>query len=363
MKDEQKTREQLIDELKELRQLIAKLKDLQNECKRVEVALNTRLRYEMMLTDISARAALAEDINEFQNKCLEIMGKTLDVSSIYIFEHRRQTHTMDNTFEWAAPGVTLQKELLQGIASSAVPWWTDMMKNNKVINYEDVEEIPEEQEKEILRPQSIKSILVVPLFVERKYYGFMGLDECRYHREWPAEEVNILRTIARIMTGTLERKQLEQTLREKEAEVGVKTNSIEEVNTALRVLLKRKDEDKIELEERVLLNVKELVEPYLRKLKNGQLDARQEAYVDILESNLNDIISPFLHKLSSKYLNLTPTEIQVANLVKEGKTTKDIAELMNLSTRTVEFHRENIRKKMGIKNKKANLRSCLLSLQ
>ncbi len=143
----------------------------------------------------------------------------------------------------------------------------------------------------------------------------------------------------------------------------IRTSELEEVNTALRVLLKQKNEDKTELEKKVLVNVKELVVPYAKKLKESGLDAKQKAYLSILESNLNDIISPFVYKWSSKYLGLTPTETQVANLVKHGRTTKEIAGIMNLSRKTVEFHRDNIRKKIGIKNKKANLRIYLQSIQ
>ncbi|MEE9119943.1 MAG: PAS domain S-box protein [Syntrophobacteria bacterium] len=159
-----------------------------------------------------------------------------------------------------------------------------------------------------------------------------------------------------------ERKLAAQELRKREAQLEINTNELEEVNTALRVLLKRRDEDKTDLEEKILFNVKELVVPYLEKLKKGKLDARHTAYVGILESNLNDIISPFAHKMSSKYLGLTPTEIQIANLVKQGRTTKEIAEILNSSDRTVEFHRKNIRKKIGIVNRKVNLRSHLLSM-
>ncbi len=154
----------------------------------------------------------------------------------------------------------------------------------------------------------------------------------------------------------------EEALRERETELEIKTNSLEEMNTALRVLLERRDADKTELEEKMLVNVKELVVPFLEKVIRSQLDPRQVAYIDILESNLNDIISPFLHKLSSKYSNLTPKEIQVAGLVKEGKTTKEIAELMISTTDAIEFHRKNLRKKLGLKNTKSNLRSYLLFL-
>jgi PAS domain S-box-containing protein len=159
-----------------------------------------------------------------------------------------------------------------------------------------------------------------------------------------------------------DRKQVEQQLRQREAELEIQASELEEVNTALRVLLKRREEDKTEVEEKTLSNVKELVLPYLERLRKSGLDAKQTAYANILESNLNDIISPFIHKLSSKYIGLTPTEIQIANLVKEGKTTKEIAEILNSSIRTVEFHRKNIRKKIGIVNRKANLRSHLLSM-
>ena len=159
-----------------------------------------------------------------------------------------------------------------------------------------------------------------------------------------------------------EHKRSQDALRRREAELEIKSNSLEEANAALRVLLKQREEDRAELQEKVLSNIKELVVPYVEKLRHGRLDSKQVAYLGILESNLNDITAPFSHKLSSKYSGLTPTEIQIAHLVKDGKTTKEIAQLLNVSTATVESHRKGIRMKIGIKNKKANLRSYLLSM-
>jgi len=159
------------------------------------------------------------------------------------------------------------------------------------------------------------------------------------------------------------RKKAERAQKEREMELEIKTGNLEEVNTALKVLLKKRDEDRKEIEEKVLFNVKELIIPFLNKLKASRMDSRQRSYLEVLESNLNDIISPYSRHLSYKYLNLTPTEIQVGNLVKQGKTTKEIAEMHNLSTTTIDSHRKNIRKKLGINNKKANLRTHLLSLE
>ncbi|MCP4105760.1 MAG: response regulator [Desulfobacteraceae bacterium] len=161
-------------------------------------------------------------------------------------------------------------------------------------------------------------------------------------------------------------KKLKQEIEErKRAEKALekKTVHLEETNTALKVLLKRRDEDKTEVEEKVLFNVKELIIPYLDKLKKTHLDDRQSTYLDIVETNMNNIVSPFLRGMSSGFLKLTPQEVQVANLVKQGKRTKEIAELLNLSPKTIDTYRDNIRKKIGLKNKKVNLRTYLLSIQ
>jgi len=160
-----------------------------------------------------------------------------------------------------------------------------------------------------------------------------------------------------------ERKKAEEALKEKEAQLEAKADNLEEVNTALRVLLKRRDNDKEELEAKVLSNVKDLILPYIERLKKTPLNDHQKSCVDILESNLTDLVSPFSRRLSSKYLGLTPTQIRVANLIKDDKTTKEIAEFMNLSEKTVQTHRDRIRKKIGIKHKKVNLRTYLSTLQ
>jgi len=171
----------------------------------------------------------------------------------------------------------------------------------------------------------------------------------------------LAKTNAQLELEIDERRRAEKTLRKREIELKGQSHHLEEVNTALKVLLKQREEDKKELGENVLSNVKELVSPYLERLKKSRLNTNQKTLLDILDSNLGNMISPFISKLSSKYFNLTPGEVRVANLVKEGKTNKEIAELLYISKNTVLFHRYNIRQKLGLKNKKINLRSHLLS--
>jgi DNA-binding NarL/FixJ family response regulator len=156
--------------------------------------------------------------------------------------------------------------------------------------------------------------------------------------------------------------ELELRVKERTKDLEIKTKSLEEMNTAMKVLLKKREEDKIEIEDNVLTNVKELVMPFVDKFRETQLDDQQKTFLTIIESNLNEVISPFIRKLSLEYLNLTPTEIQVANMTKHGNTSKKIAKIMNISPRTVDTHKKNIRRKIGLEGKRANLRSYLLSL-
>ncbi len=156
--------------------------------------------------------------------------------------------------------------------------------------------------------------------------------------------------------------ELERRVMERTKELNIKTKDLEELNAALKVLLDKRGEDKTELQDNVISNVKTLIEPYVHKLKRSGLPQGQKTLLNILESNLNEIVSPFARKLSSKLLNLSHSEIRVANLIKYGKTSKEIAEMLNVTERTIEFHRGSIRKKLGIKNQKTNLKAYLMSL-
>lgn len=147
-----------------------------------------------------------------------------------------------------------------------------------------------------------------------------------------------------------------------EEELRVKSLNLEEVNAALRVLLKQRDQDKKEMEDKILSNVKKLVLPYVEKLKEKRLEQEQRTYLDILETNLKNIISPFVQKMVYMYSHFTPTEIMVANLIRDGKTIKEIAKISGVSENAINHHRQNIRDKLGLNKQKINLKSYLMSL-
>jgi len=166
----------------------------------------------------------------------------------------------------------------------------------------------------------------------------------------------------RIQERTEELAKAVQHLKENELLLAEESRRFQETNTALKVLLRQREDDQHDLERKVLTNVKNLVLPYVEKLKSTHLNPVQANYADIIFANLQNIVSPFLRNLTSTYMDFTPREIEVANLVREGKSAKEIALLLNCSLRSVEFHKENIRRKLGLIHKKTNLRTHLLSL-
>ncbi len=157
------------------------------------------------------------------------------------------------------------------------------------------------------------------------------------------------------------RKQVENELRKKSKDLENKSRRLEDMNTTLRVLLDQRDEDKRQLEETVLNNIKSLIIPHIERLKGTQLTHNQQAHVTLLETNLEDIVSKFSSKLKSNLINLTPREIEIATQIKIGRGTKEIAQLLNISDAAVERHRKSLRRKFGLTNRKINLQNYLCS--
>ncbi len=152
-------------------------------------------------------------------------------------------------------------------------------------------------------------------------------------------------------------------LKQHQAELELKTAKLEDLNTALRFLLKKLEREKTAVEEKMMADLRDLAHPYLKKLVNKSRGREIRALATILDNHLNAIVSPFCRYLTSPAINLTPAELNIAHMVKSGSSTRQIAEALNVSYKTVETHRVNIRKKLGLTRKGANLRTCLMAME
>jgi len=152
------------------------------------------------------------------------------------------------------------------------------------------------------------------------------------------------------------RKKAEEALLQREGE-------LEEANAALRVLLSNLESSRLDFEEQILRQIKGLILPHVSKLRAhiGHMEPHR-SYLGLVETNLNNITSSFADRLVAAFENLTPSEIEIAQRVMHGQTTKDIARTLSRETSTIDFHRNNIRRKLGLERRGINLRSHLLSL-
>jgi len=101
----------------------------------------------------------------------------------------------------------------------------------------------------------------------------------------------------------------------------------------------------------------------VRQIQQQCTDPKILSYINAIDTNLKNFTITFSLAIQSKAFGLTPSEIEIALLIKAGKASKEIASILKISPETVEFHRKNIRHKLDIKHKKENLQSYLAALK
>lgn len=155
-------------------------------------------------------------------------------------------------------------------------------------------------------------------------------------------------------------KQILNIARSQESKLDELTQECKNLKTALDVVLNTINEKQHEVKRNYCRNIEEMILPMLDILKSTSLNDQQKAAIDILEASLQTITDPFSQILGADKYELTQREIQIANLIRLGKTTKQISDILHLSCKTVDYHRMNIRKRLNISNTKDDLRSHLL---
>ncbi len=165
--------------------------------------------------------------------------------------------------------------------------------------------------------------------------------------------------VLRVNRDITARRQAEEALLQKDREISGQLKKIEKLTAALTPLLEHREQESQQKLESVRATLEKLVIPYLENLKISPLNEEQRILLEVMEANLANIASSFARQLDSWKMKLTPTEIQVADMLRLGKRTKEIASLLRVSASAVAFHRNNIRAKLGLTRKPTNLVSYL----
>jgi PAS domain S-box-containing protein len=159
-------------------------------------------------------------------------------------------------------------------------------------------------------------------------------------------------------------KNLEQLAADRTLELVEKTKNLEELNTVLKVLLQHREQDLMQLHDSIALGIKTNILPYLNRIMQSNPTQRQIESVTMIQNGLGKILSHHVPSaLTDRSIGLSPAEIRVAEMVKDGMSNKETADALFISEGTVRTHREHLRKKLGLNNKKINLRTHRLSLR
>jgi PAS domain S-box-containing protein len=158
-----------------------------------------------------------------------------------------------------------------------------------------------------------------------------------------------------------QRKKAERALKASEKELRVQKAILEQKNITLREILDQIEIEKKEIKDDVIASIDTLLFPIIQKLKSEGPKTHSK-YINLLERSLEGLASSFGRKISQTSLKLTPREIDICNMIKNGLSSKEIAGLLYLSLKTINRHRQNIRRKCNIRNQKINLATFLQSL-
>ncbi len=188
------------------------------------------------------------------------------------------------------------------------------------------------------------------------------LEECPPADEGPflKEERALLDAVAEQIGTIATRISADLELQETNRQLMLEHQALQESNTALRIVLARIEQEKQEIYRDIKTNVEKILMPILHALAL-RLPPAQMKYVEMLQTNLEEITSPFISQLSLSYHSMTPTEITICNMIRNGMRTKEIAETRGVSGATINRHREKIRRKLKITNQSVNLATFLQS--
>jgi diguanylate cyclase (GGDEF)-like protein/PAS domain S-box-containing protein len=185
-----------------------------------EAILRYYLGFEELVTSISTQLINipSPGIEEAIDRALQRIGEFSGVDRSYLFRVDRASGTMTNTNEWCAPGIVPQMTTMQELPVDSLPWLMDRLSRLESVHIPAVPDLTAEaaRERAMFEAQDIQSLILVPMALRRELIGFLGFDSVRSRKEWPEKTIALLRIVGEMLVNTLERKRVEDELRESE---------------------------------------------------------------------------------------------------------------------------------------------------
>ena len=220
----------------------------------------------------------------------------------------------------------------------------------------------------------MRSILSVPFKVKKEVIGVIQVVSTSPNH-FKSTDITLLESLATSVAISVEnarlyselqqelstRKKAEKKLAKSESKLRKQKLELKKKNIALQEVLGQVEIEKQSIKDQIAENVEKLIMPVLKKFKLNAVSIEEE-YIDLLISNIEQLTAPFIINLKRLSSKLTPRELEICNLIKNGLRNKEISKILNISPKTIERHRYNIRKKFKINTKKINLPVYLQTL-
>lgn len=293
----------------------------------------------------------------------ELIGTTQDISAIKSIQHK-----FENAEERYRTVVEDQTELIsrfssEGFLNYANPAFCKFFdikfeelngRRWQPIAFEDDRQLIEQQ---ISRLKPTNQVVTVE---NRVYKGDGSVRWIQFVNRGIFNKANKMVEIQSVGRDISDLKEIQLSLQQKDKELSEKNRKLEKLNIALEVVIEQKNQQLDTLRSDIAKQYSCFVKPHLEELKDISENWRGNQYLKLIEQGIQQILTPFAQHIMSLNSQLSPMEIRVATLITRGQTINGVAKELKISAHTVKYHRKNIRSKLGIKNKKINLRSYLL---
>jgi DNA-binding CsgD family transcriptional regulator len=345
---------------------------------------------EAVLCDISYRAIAPRDLQSFLDESLEILGKRLNVGGAFICERKHPSDQPQVLAEWTDESANPLGEKLEALSSSVISWMTDRFVQKQIVNVSQILQKSKKREQQFLRELEAGSVLIVPILVNDEYQGLLGVHENKSPQAWSDKDVALLEEVARIFPQVIERSGLLTDLQEarqrledererqtaelqeataklrarqeellaQKSELEILNKELVETNKAVTVLARNLEQNRQEVERNVALTISSKIVPLVERFIQDDAFAALRPDLEVLNAYVHELTAG-LSSDAMLVTSLSPTEMRVASLIKEGLPTSEIAEEMQLSEGTIKTHRRSIRHKLNIQHTRKNLANYL----
>ncbi|MDK9707331.1 MAG: PAS domain S-box protein [Desulforhopalus sp.] len=298
-----------------------------------------------------------------QGNATELIGTTQDISAIKTIQQK-----LENAEERYRTVVEDQTELIsrfssEGFLNYANPAYCKFFN----IKFEELsgrrwQPVAFEDDRQMIEQQILHLTPANPVVTveNRVYKGDGSIRWIQFINRGIFNKADKLVEIQSVGRDISDLKEIQLSLQQKDQELSEKNRKLEKLNIALEVVIEQKNEQLDSLRSDIVKQYSSFVKPHLEELKDISENWRGNQYLKLIEQGMQHILTPFAQHIMSLNNQLSPMEIQVATLITRGETINGVAKELKISAHTVKYHRKNIRFKLGIKNKKINLRSYLL---